>query len=64
MEIGQSPVDSAYSRPTPTPAERNEAPRQERLESNQGDAPAPTTQSSSQPTAPTGSVGRNIDTYA
>ncbi|PRO73669.1 hypothetical protein C6Y40_09675 [Alteromonas alba] len=64
MEIGQSPVDSAYSRPTPTPAERNEAPRQERLESNQNDAPAPVTQSGSQPTATTGSVGRNIDTYA
>ena len=63
MEIGQSPIDSAYSRPTPEPAERSESPRQERLESNQSDAPTTTPPSSSQPTSTTGSVGRNIDTY-
>lgn len=61
MEIGQSPVDSAYSRPTPEPTPRNESTRGETLESNQSDAPAPAAQ---QPTASTGSIGRNVDTYA
>ena len=63
MEIGQSPVDSAYIRQTPEPVERNETPRQERLESNQSESPAPATPPA-QTSVSNGPVGGNIDTYA
>ena len=62
MEIGQSPIDSAYSRPTPTPAEQNNVSRQENLQTERSSEP--TTSSGTPSGTNNGSVGGNIDTYA
>ena len=62
MEVGQSPVSQAYTQRPST--ETQPAPqRQERLETS-GESPQVERVEASQSTATSGSVGRNIDTYA
>ncbi|GGF82148.1 hypothetical protein [Alteromonas lipolytica] len=63
MEIGQSPLSSNYSQPAPVQPERNESPRQERLESNEPRETTPAPQPATNATSG-GPVGGNIDTYA
>ena len=63
MEIGQSTINSAYTRPGSDQQERTTTIRQENLQSDQAERTEPTSRPA-RPTTSSGPVGGNIDTYA